>query len=75
MLVVVVGREVNRCVYEAEDETLRSPIDDEIHCHVVGVNGYIILITPNMRRSLVAKNAAHAGETRIAHSDGESEAE
>ena len=74
MLIVVVRREVNRCVYEAEGETLRGTIDDEINCHVVGVNGYFILITPKMRRSLVAKNAAHAGEARIAHSDGESEA-
>ena len=71
VLIIVVGREVNRRVYEAEDETLRGPIDDEIDCHVVGVNGYFIPIRPKMGWPLVAKEAAHAGEARITHSDGE----
>jgi len=72
VLIVVVGREVNRRVYEAKDEALRGPIDDEIDCHVVGVNGYFIPIGPKMGWPLVAKKAAHAGEARITHSDGES---
>ena len=71
VLIIVVGPEVNPRVYEAEDETLRGPIDDEIGCHEDGINSYFILIRPMMRWALVAKEAAHAGEERITHSDGE----
>lgn len=70
VLVVVVGREVNCCMHEAEDEIISSPIDDEIYGHVVGVDSYFIPIWPEMCWSLVAKEATHAGEARITHSSG-----
>jgi hypothetical protein len=68
VLVVVIGREVNCRVYEAEDEILSGPVDDEIYRHVVGIDGYFISIRPIVWWTLVAKEATHAGEARITHS-------
>jgi len=70
VLIVVVGREVNCRMYKAEDEIIGGPVDDEIYSHVVGVDSYFIPIGPKVLWTLVAKEATHAREARITHSDG-----
>lgn len=65
MFVIVFGAEVNDGMDETEDETLGSPADYDIYCHVVVVEGNLVTITPLRKGSCISEATADPRETAI----------
>ena len=65
--VIVMRRQVDDGVYEAQDHALRGPIDDDVDCHVVGVDGDLICVLPGRAGALIAQLAANTRQSRIPH--------
>jgi len=64
LVIVDPGIDINRCVDEAENKTLCSPVDDDINSQIVIVTDDFLCIWPRRGKAGVTKIAAHFGETQ-----------
>jgi len=75
LVVVNPGIEIDRGVDEAKNETLGSPVDDDIYSQMVIVTDDFLCIWPGGGGAGVAKIATHIGETQETDTGKKSEGE
>lgn len=71
---IIVSRCIDVCcgMYEAEDDAVRSPVDDDFACHVMFVYRYLVYLWEEDRGATKAETLSNAGETGVSDAEGRS---